>query len=154
MNIKEIIKWLNSKTKNYCITNCNGICCDTGRYIITFSLDKVENLSKKYNIPIFDASNYTYFKFLQETKKNKKIPFPSFVLVENTAIIYNNNNKCPFYDNGCKIYYDRPIGCKEYPFYFDGEYLFIDGVCKLFKLEGIRKELEVLVNDEFEIVYI
>ncbi len=86
--------------------SCEGRCCTGESGYIFVTKKEIENISKLLNLSV----NEFGVKYLY--KKGYK-----YSIKEN---IFGDSYECVFYDrsnNGCKIYEERPLQCRTFPFW-------------------------------------
>jgi Fe-S-cluster containining protein len=125
---EELVPW--RKVERWVCVRC-GQCCNTLDVPVTF--EEEDRLRRKYGNVFKRGKIGLYLK--------------------------KKNGRCIFFKNGvCKIYDDRPIACRKYPFYFrsSGEdsalfeynglkiYVYVDKNCKGF---GKGRSVEEVIKD-------
>ncbi len=66
------------------------------------------------------------------------------VVVNGIRRLRNVNGRCFFLENGkCKIYNNRPVGCRLYPAVFDGKDVVVDRICPKWRDVKIKASAKV-----------
>jgi Fe-S-cluster containining protein len=85
---------------------CEGRCCTGESGYIFVTKNEIENISQLLNLSVNDFGvKYLYKKGYKYSIKENKV---------------DDSYECVFYDkvtNGCKIYDERPLQCRTFPFW-------------------------------------
>jgi Fe-S-cluster containining protein len=127
--VKIAKRWEREHVIPHCAV-CSKPCCKLETVVLDLEWSQVRELYK-----------------ITSSKKQFDQNLPSYIRVQDGKY-YAHGEQCPAYvDAKCSSYEKRPVSCRDFPIYEDGDAITVDTRCEAVNLDEIEKALGDVVRE-------